>query len=102
MTFDFNKEHFECTLSVFDRMRNTFISKNHDYGGSFAKSFEKRGIISALIRMEDKWNRLEELAANGSAAKVVDESIIDTLLDLANYSAMTAAALMVDANHKQG
>ena len=38
--------------------------------------------------MEDKFNRIKKL--NKSTALVNDESIIDTLLDLGNYSIMAA------------
>lgn len=40
------------------------------------------------IRLEDKLQRVKNLVRNGSAA-VNDESIDDTLLDLANYAIMT-------------
>ena len=40
------------------------------------------------IRLEDKLQRVKNLVRNGGAA-VNDESIDDTLLDLANYAIMT-------------
>ena len=39
------------------------------------------------LRVEDKLNRLKELV-KGSQQMVNDESIEDTLMDLANYSIM--------------
>ena len=82
----FNKvdRHEELAL----QLNETYRKKNNDYGDSFGKSFEKYGITAALVRMEDKWNRLNSLAA-GTQQMVNDESIIDTLCDLANYSLMT-------------
>jgi len=71
-----------------DDMLNTFIDKDSDYGDSFGKTFEKYGIVSALIRMSAKMNRLDNLASNSNQMKV-DESIEDTLLDLANYAMLT-------------
>ena len=71
-----------------DDMLTTFIDKDSDYGDSFGKTFEKYGIVSALIRMSDKMNRLDNLASNSNQMKV-DESIEDTLLDLANYAMLT-------------
>ena len=71
-----------------DDMLNTFIDKDSDYGDSFGKTFDKYGIVSALIRMSDKMNRLDNLASNSNQMKV-DESIEDTLLDLANYAMLT-------------
>ena len=40
------------------------------------------------IRLSDKLNRFKKLSKNGDA-KVADESIRDTLIDLANYALMT-------------
>lgn len=70
-----------------DRMNSIYAAKNHDYGNSFEKSCDEYGITAALVRMEDKFNRLKSL--KDKEPKVVDESIKDTLLDLANYCLMT-------------
>lgn len=69
-------------------MADTFRRKNHDYGNSFFESLDKRGLVAALVRMEDKMNRLDSLSKQ--EAMVADENLIDTLLDLANYSIMTS------------
>lgn len=68
-------------------MIETFIRKNHDYGNSFDKSLDKFGLVASIVRMGDKMNRIESLIH--TSAKVKDESIRDTLLDLANYAVMT-------------
>lgn len=75
-----------------DFVHDVYVRKNHDYGDSFGRSFKKYGIVAALVRMEDKWNRLENLAG-GAKQKVMDESIRDTCLDLANYCLMTVMEL---------
>mgnify|MGYP000958995088 CR=1 FL=1 len=64
------------------------VRKNHDYGDSFAKQYEKYGLMSALIRMDDKMRRLETLLGGTDAQ--VDESIKDTLLDLAGYALLAS------------
>lgn len=61
--------------------------KNHDYGDSFGKSYQEYGMAMPCIRLEDKLNRLKSLTRK--AQQVKDESIEDTLLDLANYAIMT-------------
>lgn len=61
--------------------------KNHDYGDSFGKGFTEYGMTMPCIRLEDKLNRLKSLLKSG--AHVKDESIDDTLMDLANYAIMT-------------
>lgn len=83
-TEELTKVFNEVTTSMVE----TFAKKNHDYGNSFFESLDKRGLVAALVRMEDKMNRLDSLSER--EAKVTDESLIDTLFDLANYSIMTS------------
>ena len=71
-----------------EKRLNLYIHKNELYGDSFAKTFEQYGPISALTRMRDKLDRLETLVLNPDLDSR-DESIIDTLTDLANYCDMT-------------
>lgn len=73
-------------------LHDVYVRKNHDYGDSFSRSFGKYGVTAALVRMEDKWNRLENLAG-GAKQRVSDESLRDTCLDLANYCLMTVMEL---------
>lgn len=80
-------DNVEQFMSITQDMTKTYAAKNHDYGNSFEQSCNKFGIIAAVVRMGDKMNRLESLAVK--RAEVKDESIKDTLLDLANYSIMT-------------
>lgn len=74
--------------AITDKMLETFIAKNHDYGNSFDISLDKHGPIASIVRMEDKLNRFDTLSKK-ELAMVKSESIEDTLLDLANYSIMT-------------
>ena len=79
-------------VSICIEMADLYDSKNWDYGDSFAKSFEEWGMPMTCIRLQDKLNRLSSLTKN-SSQKVQDESIEDTLKDLANYSVMTLIEL---------
>lgn len=79
-------------IKVCDNVRDTLIRKNSDYGDAFSKRFAKHGILSAFIRMEDKWFRLDNLISGGEQ-KVKDESIEDTLRDLAGYISLTLVEL---------
>lgn len=65
--------------------------KNHDYGNSFEKLFRQFGMLSTLIRLSDKLERLISLERNRSHR--VDESTIDTLYDLAGYCILTLELL---------
>lgn len=76
---------------VTSEMRELYKQKNHDYGNSFGRSFQKYGLISAITRMSDKWERIDSLTQK--QAEVKDESIRDTLIDLANYCVMTIMEL---------
>lgn len=64
-----------------------YVAKNSDYGDAFGETYKKLGIISAVTRITDKVNRLQSLST-GNEAKVLDEKIEDTVMDLANYAIM--------------
>lgn len=69
------------------KMLKTFVIKNTNYGNSFESSLEKYGLIAGLTRLSDKFNRLETIILtkqNGTS----DETLADTLIDLANYAIM--------------
>lgn len=76
---------------ICDELNALYEKKNHDYGDSFHKSYEEFGLTMAAIRLDDKLNRFKTLIKVES--KVKDESIRDTLIDLANYSIMAAMEL---------
>lgn len=75
--------------NVLDTMHGIFVTKNQKYGESFERSLDKYGSIAALVRISDKFNRVENLIINSDEG-TPDESIIDTLIDMANYCIMTA------------
>lgn len=72
-------------------LNQIYKAKNHDYGDSFGETFKKLGLVSAVTRISDKTNRLQSLCTKEQ--KVNDESIKDTLIDLANYAIMTIIEL---------
>lgn len=74
-------------MDITTDMVKTYAAKNHDYGNSFEQSLDKFGLLAAIVRMGDKMNRIEALSKK--EIEVKDESIKDTLLDLASYSIMT-------------
>jgi hypothetical protein len=84
-----NVEHFR---SLAQSIGDLYARKNADYGDSFGASVRKYGLVAALTRISDKFNRLENLICNGGGW-VSDESLGDTLLDLASYAIMTKMAL---------
>ncbi len=71
---------------VLGRMSELYERKNHDYGDSFSRSFSEFGLVAAVVRMSDKMERLKSLCRKDPR---VNESVKDTLIDLANYAVMT-------------
>lgn len=64
-----------------------YKKKNNDYGNSFDKGCETIGPAYAIGRIYDKCNRVIELTKPDKIAKV-NESLEDTLIDMANYCIM--------------
>ena len=73
-------------------LNNLYATKNQKYGDSFSMTVQKYGIIAALTRLSDKWQRFETLILTKDPG-TPDESIRDTLLDMANYCIMTVMEL---------
>lgn len=73
-------------------LNELYAKKNHDYGDSFHQTFLEEGLAMPRIRLSDKFSRFKSLS-RGKSAQVNDESIKDTLLDLANYAIMTVLEL---------
>lgn len=66
-----------------DLLHETYVKKNHDYGDSFS-TLRKKYPILVCIHLAEKLERLNTLIEHPKDAKV-NESIEDTLMDLANY-----------------
>ena len=73
---------------ITDQLRETYLKKNQDYGDSFNESLNEDGLLVAKIRLMDKMRRFSSLIKSGDIL-VKDESIEDTLMDMANYAIMT-------------
>lgn len=73
-------------------LQELYHRKNLDYGDSFHLSFLEEGLAMPRIRLGDKYLRFKALTS-GEKQRVSDESIRDTLIDLANYSIMTIMEL---------
>lgn len=85
-----NEQRYQKHKELLANLHKTYIQKNKDYGNSFGDMFQELGCITALTRIGDKYNRLKSLMKKSDAQRQVkDESIKDTLLDMANYAIMT-------------
>lgn len=76
---------------VMQNLHSVYVKKNSDYGDSFSKSLNKYGEVAAMVRIEDKKNRLDSLFGKENDRMVVNESLDDTIEDIANYFIMWRA-----------
>lgn len=80
-----------------NKMLNLMAKKNADYGNAFNKGCDKLGYRYGLARMYDKANRLIHLIEDDfqgcNKPNVENESMFDTIQDLANYCNMLLAWL---------
>ena len=68
-----------------DDIAATLKQKNKAYGNSFDREMDEWGLSALCIRLSDKYSRLKNLIKNPNIDKG-DESLYDTLRDLAGYS----------------
>lgn len=84
-----NVERFDAICA---RMTEIYEKKNAAYGDSFHKSFLEEGIAMPRIRLGDKMNRFKTLSRDCGFPDN-GETMIDTLIDIANYCVMTIMEL---------
>ena len=81
--------------AIQDKLVNIYAKKNHDYGDSFNEGCNELGVGYAFSRIFDKTKRFQTLAKgimnNNLNIEVQDETIEDTIMDLANYCMMYLA-----------
>ena len=75
--------HKEITAKMLD----VYSRKNEDYNDSFGQMFQELGPVTALTRIGDKFNRIKNLSTRPGRL-VADETVEDTIFDMANYCIM--------------
>lgn len=85
--------NIEMYKEIVGEMLSIYIAKNTDYGSSVSDTYRDFGLVSFLVRMADKLNRLKTLYKQEAK---VNEKIEDTLIDLANYSILALIELKKD------
>lgn len=78
--------------NITKEMLELYKNKNADYGSSVNDTYKKYGMVSYLVRMEDKLNRARTLVQK-QTQNVQDEKLRDTLIDLANYTILAVMEL---------
>ena len=74
---------------ILENIRYTHDKKNEDYKDSYSETMERFGTKSGLVRIYDKFNRIENIF--NSEGKANFESAEDNLQDLATYAIMMLA-----------
>ena len=83
-------------------LNDLYAKKNRDYGNSFHDTYLEEGLAMSRIRLSDKLSRFKKLSHKCDyEGDVEDESIRDTLIDLANYALMTVMELDLDAQKQE-
>lgn len=85
-------------LEYTNHLADVLNQKNLAYGDSFSKSLDEDGLLVLKIRLGDKFNRISSLIKRDEL-KENDESLEDTLLDMAGYSILGLKYL---EEHKDG
>ncbi len=77
----------ETFKEITEKMLETYIEKNKQYGDSYSKTYKEYGNTVLLLRIDDKLQRLKSLLLRGNA-DTFNESVQDTFFDLAIYAVM--------------
>lgn len=73
---------------ITEELTALYDKKNKAYGNAFSQTYKQLGLVSAVTRISDKFNRLVNLSKNREIDDL-GESIDDTLRDMACYCIMT-------------
>lgn len=90
----FNTPAYKLKRSIkklYEEMSELITAKNENYGDSFSKQYQKYGMVSVEMRLNDKMLRLEQLV-KGEKDKV-GESVEDTLKDIIGYATLALIEL---------
>lgn len=85
---DSNVENF---TTIVKSMTELYAKKNHDYGNAFGEIIAQVGLPYGVGKLKEKLKRVETLSKSKAE---IDESIEDSLTDLACYTVMTLSYLI--------
>ena len=91
--------NIESFKSIVEELISTYENKNRDYGNSFENMCDKFGLLAAAIPLNNKVERINSLIINKE--NKVNESLADSLKDLANYAIMTLIYINKHGKDKQ-
>ena len=79
----------QYTKEIVEEISKLHDKKNNDYGGAYYEMLNECGTAAGSGIIYNKSRRLANLIKDKTEQMVNDESIEDTLLDLASYAIMT-------------
>lgn len=86
---------------IMNKNLELYKKKNADYGNSFAEVYKELGFESGLVQILHKVNRIKGIYSKGKA-EVENESLKDSLVDLANYALMTVVEMELEDKRDSG
>lgn len=85
------KDYAPSFADILKEMQELYNKKNHDYGNSFSETIQEFGFTPAIARINDKFKRVKKQVKNEEM--LVNESMRDNLMDIANYCVLTIIEL---------
>jgi len=89
-------EERDCRLAAIHRDDLAVVTaKGSDYApaGDVLRNLRRHGSKGVVVRLGDKYERLNQLLFHGKRANVSGETIIDTIRDMRIYCALLQAML---------
>ena len=90
------QEHRKLCLALNDMYKK----EGADYGDSFHKMVKEEGLAAARLYLTEKLDRFKRLSKNGNP-QTKGESMMDSLMDIANYAIMTAIEMSREEAEKE-
>lgn len=89
-------DNVEQFRDILEGMGDLYERKNEDYGGAIEKAIHEFGYIYSACMLFNKLERFRNLIKKNDFEGKVGESLVDTLLDMANYAVETARVMQND------
>ena len=80
------KNKYDIHKEFCENIHETHLNKDHDYGSAYSKVRKEEGAVTFLVHAKEKICRLDALI-HGETPRV-EETIEDSLIDLAGYCIM--------------
>lgn len=90
----------EIHKELCDQTHGLYARKNADYGDSFAQ-LRKRYPNFVCMRLFDKLNRLDTIINPNHQLQAPEETVEDTLMDIANYALMEITERRAEGCHNE-